>query len=56
MNSHRDPAFLSETPECIAEQEVAEDSEYIARKKRALSRQKRWEVVSGRTWPVSDST
>jgi len=48
------PDVSCETPDCIADQENEENSEYLARKRRSLSRQKRWEVVSGRTWKSGD--
>ena len=42
--------LYTETAECAAEEEAEEDSEYLDRRRRSLSREKRWDVVSGRTW------
>ena len=46
--------FTLETPDCIADKEAEEASEYLSRRRRSLNRQKRWEVVSGRTWQSGD--
>ncbi|XP_063692741.1 uncharacterized protein LOC134824699 isoform X2 [Bolinopsis microptera] len=48
------PDVGCETPDCIADKEAEEASEYLNRRRRSLNRQKRWEVVSGRTWKSGD--